>query len=474
MSLKLPTLRLPRRSRRVWRYAWRFSFYFSGAPREVRRLPELLIRNARIMDPFGGCGGTMDVLISRGRIAAVARELQVEGRETIEAQGMVLAPGFLEIHAHLREPGGEDAETLASGLEAALRGGYTAVCCMPNTRPPLDNAAVVEGVAAKARDLALADLFPVGCISRGREGRELAEMALMHASEARVRAFSDDGSGIGDSGLMRMAMEYVQVFDGLIISHAEEQSLSRGGQVNEGTVSTEMGLRGIPALAEEVMVARDILLAEETGCRLHLAHLSTERSLRMLREAKKRGVRVTAEATPHHLLLSEMDISGYDTVFKVNPPLRTLNDVKALREALHDGTIDAIATDHAPHTVEDKEVEFDYAPFGMVGMESSFPVLYSELVLAGELELMRLIEMLTSGPARVMGMQPPEYGAGIVEGARADLVLLDLENEWTLDARRFASKGRNCPFHGRRVKGRIRCTLKNGKMAYQLAEAESA
>jgi len=436
-------------------------------------LPELLIRNARIMDPLAGIDEVMDVLISRGRIAGVAEGLPAEGRETIEAQGMVLAPGFLELHAHLREPGEEDAETIASGLEAALRGGYTAVCCMPNTRPPLDNAAVVEGVAAKAKDLALADLFPIGCITRGREGGGLAEMALMNASEARVRAFSDDGSGVEDAGLMRRAMEYVQVFDGLLISHAEEPSLSRGGQVNEGTVSTEMGLRGIPALAEEVMVARDLLLAEETGCRLHFAHLSTERSLRMLRDARKRGVKVTAEATPHHLLLSEMDISGYDTVFKVNPPLRTPGDVKALRKALRDGTIDAIATDHAPHTIEDKEMEFDYAPFGMVGMESSFPVLYSKLVLEEGLDLMRLIELLTSGPARVMAMQPAEYGGGIVEGARADLVLLDLENEWTLDARRFASKGRNCPFHGWRVKGRIRCTLKNGKISYRLAEVGS-
>jgi dihydroorotase len=439
----------------------------------VRRLPELLIRNARIMDPFSGTDEIHDVLISRGRIAAVAKGLPVEGRESIQAQGMVLVPGFLELHAHLREPGDDDAETLASGLEAALRGGYTAVCCMPNTQPPLDNAAVVEGITAKARDLALADLFPIGCISRGREGRELAEMALMHLSEARVRAFSDDGSGIEDSGLMRRAMEYAQAFGGLLISHAEEPSLSRGGQVNEGTVSTAMGLRGIPALAEEVMVARDLLLAEEIGCRLHLAHLSTARSVRMLREAKGRGVKVTAEATPHHLLLSEMDISGYDTVFKVNPPLRTPNDVKTLRKALDDGTIDAIATDHAPHTIEDKEMEFDYAPFGMVGMESAFPMLYSELVLAGGLGLMRLIELLTSGPAGVLGLQPADYGAGIVEGARADLVLLDLDSEWTLDVKRFASKGRNCPFHGRRVKGRIRCTLKNGKIAYRLAEVGS-
>ena len=436
-------------------------------------MPELLIKGARVVDPFHARDEVLDVLVSRGRISAVAKDLAGEGREVMEAGGLVLVPGFLDLHVHLREPGREDAETLQSGLAAALRGGFTAVCCMPNTQPPLDNPAVVEGLVSRARDLGLADLFPIGCISRGREGRELAEMALMHLSEARVRAFSDDGDGVVDSGLMRRALEYVSAFQGLIISHPEDPSLSRGGQVNEGVVSQEMGLRGIPSLAEEVMVARDILLAEETGCRLHLAHLSTARSVRMVREAKGRGVRVSAEATPHHLVLSEMDISGYDTVFKVNPPLRTPSDVRALREALEDGTIDAIATDHAPHTAEDKEQEFDYAPFGMVGMESAFPVLYTELVLQGNLSLMRLVELLTRGPAEVLGVRPPDYGGGIMEGVRADLALLDLEAEWVLDALSFASKGRNCPFHGRRVKGRVRSTLKGGKVVYSLAEVGS-
>jgi dihydroorotase len=425
------------------------------------------------MDPFNHLDEIMDVALSRGRIAAVERVLETNGREVLEAQGMVLAPGFLELHAHLREPGREDAETLQSGLEAALHGGYTAVCCMPNTEPPLDNAALVEAVAARARDLGLADLFPIGCISTRREGRELAEMALMHLSDAKVCAFSDDGSGVQDAGLMRMAMEYVSAFGGLIVSHAEDTALSRGGQVNEGAVSTAMGLRGLPALAEEVMVARDLLLAEETGCRLHLAHLSTARSVRMLREAKKRGVTVTAEATPHHLLMSEKNIDGYDTVFKMNPPLRTPADVQALRKAVGDGTIDAVASDHAPHTIEDKEREFDYAPFGVVGMESVFPMLFSELVIPGALDLMRLIELLTSGPSRVLGVPAADYGAGIITGARADLVLLDPESTWTLDARGFASKGRNCPFHGRKVTGRIRCTLKNGKIAYDAQEAGS-
>jgi dihydroorotase len=431
----------------------------------VRRLPDLLIKGARIVDPFQKTEGKLDVLISRGRISDVSKEIGANGREVIEAEGMVLAPGFLDIHVHLREPGREDAECLESGLLAGLRGGYTAVCCMPNTNPPLDNVAVVEGIFRKANTLGLADLFPIGCISRGREGHELAEMALMNLSDAAVRAFSDDGSGVEDASLMRRAMEYASAFNGVIISHPEEANLSRDGQVNEGVVSHSMGLRGIPALAEEVMVARDLLLAETTGCRLHLAHVSTARSIRMIREAKSRRVPVTAEVTPHHLVLSEKDIKGYDTAYKMNPPLRTREDMNALREALNDGTVDAIATDHAPHTIEEKEQEFDYAPFGVVGMESAFPVLYTELVRPGILSLDRLIELLTRGPAEALGLNPQAYGTGIVRGFRADLVLLELDEEWVIDVFSFISKGRNCPFHGKSVRGRALYTIKNGKVA---------
>lgn len=418
------------------------------------------------MDPFRGRDEIMDVLVSRGRVAELGKDLPTQGHETIEAQGMILAPGFLDIHVHLREPGREDEETLESGLAAALRGGFTAVCCMPNTDPPLDNAALVEELALKAAKLGLADLFPVGCVTRGRQGRELAEMGLMHMSRARVRAFSDDGDGIADAGLMRRALEYVSGFGGIIVSHPEDRGLSRGGQVNEGAVSFALGLRGIPALAEEVMVARDLLLAEETGARLHLAHLSTARSLQMVREAKARGVKVTAEVTPHHLVLSERDIRDYDPVFKVNPPLRAPDDVGELRLALADGTVDAVATDHAPHAPEEKEREFEYAPFGVVGMESAFPVLFTELVEGGKLALMRLLELLTRGPAEVMGLDAPDYGGGVETGCRADLVLLETGREWVLDAGAFASKGRNCPFHGRRVKGRVALTLKNGKVVH--------
>lgn len=431
-------------------------------------LPELLIKGARVIDPFQGLDEVLDVVVSRGRVAEVGRDLPEGGREVIEAGGKVLSPGFLDLHVHLRDPGREEEETLQSGLEAAVRGGFTAVCCMPNTEPPLDNAPLVEDLVLRARELGLADLFPVGCVSRGRKGRELAEIGLMHRSRARVRAFSDDGEGIADAGLMRRALEYVTAFDGIVISHPEDADLSRGGQVNEGEVSTALGLRGIPALAEEVMVARDILLAEETGARLHLAHLSTARSVRMVREAKARGVRVTAEVTPHHLVLTERDIRDYDPVFKVKPPLRTPHDVEELRRALADGVIDAVATDHAPHSPEEKEMEFDYAPFGVVGMESAFPVLYSELVEKGVMDVAQLISRLTSGPAKAIGLRPPEYGGGVAVGSRADLVLLDLETEWNIDAHSFASRGRNCPFHGWRVRGRVVLTMKGGRVVHRL------
>ncbi|MDI6872842.1 dihydroorotase [Candidatus Solincola sp.] len=430
-------------------------------------MADLLLRGARVIDPFQGLDEVLDVAVSRGRVSEVGKGLSGEGREVLEAEGLVLSPGFLDMHVHLRDPGREDEETLESGLEAAVRGGFTAVCCMPNTDPPLDNAPLVEDLVLRARGLGLADLFPVGCVTRGREGKELAEMGLMFASAARVRAFSDDGDPVVDSGLMRRALQYVRRFGGVIISHPEDVSLSRGGQVNEGRVSFALGLRSIPALAEEVMVARDLLLAEETGARLHLAHLSTAGSVRLLREAKARGVRVTAEATPHHLVLSELDIRDYDPVYKVNPPLRTPEDVKELRRALADGTLDAVATDHAPHSPEEKEREFDYAPFGVVGMESAFPVLYTQLVEKGELGLPVLIERLTLGPARALGLEPPDYGEGVRPGARADLVLLDTVTEWVIDASAFASRGKNCPFHGWKVRGRVVLTIKGGKVVYR-------
>jgi len=427
---------------------------------------KLLVRGGKVVDPFSGRSYQADILVAGGKIEAISRAFPDRGLKVLEAEGMYVFPGFLDLHAHLREPGKEEAEDLETGLRAAVRGGYTAVCCMPNTKPPLDNPELVEALYFKAKEIGLADLFPVGCITRGREGRELADMGLMSSCRARVRAFSDDGDGVMDSGLMRRALLYSRALGTVIISHPEDRALSRGGQVNEGKASYLMGLRGIPALAEEVMVARDILLAEETGARLHLAHLSTARSVQLVREARKRGVPVTAEVTPHHLLLTEEDIRGYDTNFKVNPPLRTRDDVRALLEGLVDGTIDAVATDHAPHTRESKEQEFDYAPFGISGLETAFPLLYTELVLRGELGLDELVALFTSGPARVLGVSPPLYGGQLVEGRIADLVIFDPRARWVIDPSRFASKGRNTPFAGREVKGRVVGVLKEGRVVY--------
>ncbi|MEJ5185525.1 MAG: dihydroorotase [Candidatus Geothermincolales bacterium] len=430
-------------------------------------MSEILIRGGRVIDPFSSSSFSADLLIREGRIVSISRGIARNGFKVWEADGKYIFPGFLDLHAHLREPGGEEAEDLESGLMAAVRGGYTAVCCMPNTEPPLDHPELVDALYLKARSMGMADLFPVGCITRGRKGRELADMGLLNSSLARVRAFSDDGDCVMDSGLMRRALRYSRALGTVIISHPEDSALSSNGQVNEGKVSYRLGLRGIPSLAEEVMVARDILLAEETGARLHLAHVSTARSVRLIREAKERGVPVTAEATPHHLILTEEDIPGYDANFKVKPPLRTKEDVEALREALADGTIDAVATDHAPHTLQSKEQEFDYAPFGISGLETSFSLLYTELVLKGELSLEELVGLFTSGPARVLDLSPPLYGGEFVEGRVADLVIFDPQASWTIDPSRFASKGKNTPFAGKEVKGKVVGVLKGGRIVYE-------
>lgn len=426
----------------------------------------VLIRGGKVVDPFAGRTFSADLLVREGKIESISRGIPDRGLFVVEAEGMYVFPGFLDLHAHLREPGYEEAEDLESGLRAAVKGGYTAVFCMPNTDPPLDCPQLVEGLYLKAKGLGLADLFVVGCITRGRAGRELADMGLMSSCLARVRAFSDDGEGIMDAGLMRRAMQYTKALGAVIVSHPEDRNLSRGGQVNEGRVSYKLGLRGIPGLAEEVMVARDILLAEETGARLHLAHVSTARSVRLIREAKDRGLPITAEVTPHHLLLTEDDIPGYDARFKVNPPLRTRQDVKALRQALIDGTIDAVATDHAPHTRESKEQEFDYAPFGISGLETAFPLLFTELVTKGELGVEELVALFTSGPARVMNLSPPEYGGVLEPGRRADLVVFDPKERWVIEPNRMMSRGKNTPFAGREVRGRVICVLKEGRVVH--------
>ncbi len=425
---------------------------------------KILIKGARIICPFSGRDQVGDLLVEKGRVTKIADELDISGARVVDGKGKCVSPGFLDMHVHLREPGREDEETIASGRMAALRGGFTAICCMPNTQPPVDNPTVVEEIMKKASIGEGADVFPVGAITLGMEGKTLAELGSMHASAGRVRAFSEDGWGLQDAGLMRRALEYVKMFDGVIISHCEDRSLSAEGQMHEGMRSFQLGLRGNPSVSEEVMVARDILLAEYTGGRLHLAHLSSARSVEMLREARARGVRVTAEVTPHHLFFTDEDVDGLDTNFKVNPPLRGRADRDALRKALAEGVISVIASDHAPHSLEEKEQEFDYAPSGVIGMETAFAAAYTAMVKTGLMNLYQLVERFTVGPAQAMGFFPEEYGEGIREGARADLVILDPDAQVVVDAFNFASKSRNCPFQGMELEGKIVQVIKNGRL----------
>ncbi len=431
----------------------------------------LLIRGGRLLCPFTGLDGPGEILVVGERVQAIGENLPDEGARVLGAEGLLVSPGFTDLHVHLREPGREDEETIASGAEAALRGGFTTVCCMPNTDPAIDCVPVAEAVLRQAAVAGKAEVRVVGALTKGRRGQELAEMGLMWR-KLGISAFSDDGCGVADALLMRRAMEYVRIFDGLIISHCEEPSLARGGQMHEGYHSTRLGLRGIPAAAEEVMVARDLILAELTGVRLHIAHISTAHSVEMVRIAKQRGVRVTAEVTPHHLIFSDEDLAEYGTDLKVNPPLRSAADREALREGLADRTIDAIATDHAPHSREEKEVEFDGASFGAIGMESAWPALYTHLVDTGILALQDVLAALTCGPARVLGLEPDALG--LREGARADILLLDCDDDYELAAAGFASLSRNCPFDGQRMRSRVAATVQSGAIKYQSDKPRAA
>ncbi len=403
----------------------------------------LLIRNGRVLDPAAGVDEVQDLLITEGRIARTGKALKAPtGARTVDATGKVVCPGFIDIHTHLREPGYEYKETIASGTRAAAAGGFTAVCCMANTFPVNDNRAVTDYILAKARVEGVVRVYPIGAVTRNLEGAQLAELA--EQAEAGCVAFSDDGKCVMNAELYRRAMEYSLPFGTPIISHAEDCHLARDAVMNEGLVSTELGLSGEPAAAEEVMVARDIVLAELTGAHVHIAHLSTAGAVRMMREAKARGVRVTTEATPHHLLLTDEAVRSWDPNTKMAPPLRTKRDVEALREALADGTIDCVATDHAPHALAEKEDEFPEAADGIVGLETAVSLLLDRLVRPGIVDLPTLVTRLSSGPARVLNLP----GGSLAPGAAADLTILDLEQPWTVDPMRFRSRSRNTPFGG--------------------------
>jgi dihydroorotase len=437
----------------------------------------LVFRRVRAIDPVGSLDAEVDVVVEAGRITRVGRDAAKdltagERVRVIDASpgasvgssgpsaGAWLLPGLVDMHAHLREPGNEGKEDVASGLRAAAAGGFVDVCCMPNTRPVNDSRFLTEMLVGKARALGGVRLHPIGAITVGQKGEQLTEMADL--KEAGAVAVSDDGRCVTNSSVMRRALEYASTFDLPVIQHAEDHALTDGAQMHEGAVSTRLGLRGWPRVAEDVIVARDILLAEYVGARYHVAHVSTMGAARLVREGKARGIAVSAEVTPHHLLLTDQALLGYDTACKVNPPLREAEDVEALRRALADGTIDCVATDHAPHGILDKDVEMAEAAPGMIGLELCLPLLLG-LVREGVLPLGRLIDSLTAAPARIVGIEAPR----IREGARADLVLVHPRTRWTIDPTKLRTKSRNTPFAGREVEGLVAMTLCEGRIVHE-------
>ena len=426
----------------------------------------LLIQGGRIIDPSQGIDITGSLLIAEGKILWRGKGEATPPQpdyDILSAQGLIVCPGFIDLHCHLRQPGFEEKETIATGTKAAARGGFTTICCMPNTSPPLDNQTAIEFIKSKAASEGVVRVLPIGCISKGRKGEELAEMGEL--ASAGVIAFSDDGEPALNSHLMRQALDYSRAFDLPIIDHCEDKALTENGQMNEGVISTRLGLRGIPNAAEEIAIARDLALAQLTGGRLHIAHVSTEGSVELIRRAKEKRIRVTAEVTPHHLTLTEERVIGYDTNAKVNPPLRTKSDIQALIQGLNDNTIDIIATDHAPHTEADKLCEFDLATFGISVFETALGSLMS-LVHDGEISLAALIAKLTYEPAKIIGNKYGGLGT-LATGAPADVTLLDPALEWVVEPKAFASKGRNTPLAGERLKGRVMATIYQGNLVYK-------
>jgi len=421
----------------------------------------VLIKNGRVIDPSQSLDMVSDIYVQKDRVREISERIDTPRKSdtVIDASGQIVAPGFVDIHVHLREPGYEHKETIKTGCLAAAAGGFTSIVCMPNTNPINDNASVTEYILLKARTEGIVNVFPIGAITKGEKGKELADIGEM--CEAGCVGISDDGMPVTDSGLMRKAMEYVKPFGIPVITHAEDTGLSAGGVMNEGFVSTELGLRGIPAASEEVGVVRDIILCELTGTPLHICHVSTKGSVRLVREAKKRGAKVTAEATPHHFTLTDKLVYGYSTDAKMNPPLRTQEDVDAILEGIADGTIDVIATDHAPHSQDEKNVEFDLAPFGIVGLETALS-LSLELVEKGIITLEEMIKKLTVAPSEIVGI---ERGT-LVPGSIADLVVFDPGMSRTVNPEEFFSKSRNTPFSGWELKGVVSNTIVSGKVVF--------
>ncbi len=420
----------------------------------------ILLRKGHVIDPVTGMDSVVDILIRDGIIEKLGREIAAaEGSQVHVLDGKIVAPGFIDMHVHLREPGFEYKETIATGCSAAAAGGFTAICCMPNTDPPVDEAPVVRLIKERARAAlgGLVDVYPIGAVSKGRAGKDLAPM--LELADAGAVGFSDDGAPVEADDLMRRALEYAAMTGRPVIQHAESTSLSRGGVMNEGVVSTSLGMPGIPSVAEEVMIARDLQLVGYTGASYHVAHISTAGSLDLVREAKRRGLRVTCEVTPHHFTLTDDAVRSFDTNTKMNPPLRTRDDVEAMKVGLRDGTIDVIASDHAPHSFDDKQVEYAYAPFGIVGLETALGLAITELVEARILSHPQLIEKMSVNPRRILSLPPLR----IEEGAPANLTVFDPAAEWRVDISQFRSRSKNSPFHGRALRGRSIGIINNGQ-----------
>ncbi len=422
---------------------------------------KLIIRNGRVIDPASKLDAIADVLIEGGKIAAVGEKLQVTGAERFDAYGHIVAPGFIDMHVHLREPGFEYAETIESGSHAAAAGGFTSICCMPNTSPINDNATVTSYIVDRAARHAIVNVFPIGAITKDSAGEELSAIGSM--KQAGIIAISDDGRPVMNARLMRRAMETARSFGIPVIDHCEDLHLSAGGDMHEGVESMRLGLRGIPAASEDVMVARDILLAQLTGARFHVAHISSRYSVDMVAFAKSRGIAVTCEATPHHFTLADTDMPPYDSNYKMKPPLRSGCDTGAVTQGIVSGTVDAIATDHAPHAGSEKMREFEKCPFGIIGLETAVGLALEKLVHTGKIQLARMVELFTLGPARVLNLSRGRLAAG----STADVTILNLERPWTFDVNKSASKSRNSPFHGHQFRGGPAATIVSGRIVWK-------
>ncbi|MBI5865119.1 MAG: dihydroorotase [Planctomycetes bacterium] len=421
----------------------------------------LLIRGGRVIDPSQEIDQTLDLMIVDGKVAALGRNAGSSADRVIDARGMIVAPGLIDMHVHLREPGNEEKETIETGTQAAAAGGFTAVACMPNTQPALDDDTQIEFVLRQARRAAHALVYPIGAITKGRQGKELAEIGLM--VRAGAVGFSDDGVGVENPGACLRAMQYISMFDKLFIEHCEDRALAGKGVMHQGTTATRLGLPAIPAMAEDLMVQRDITLAKAAGVRYHVAHISTAGAVELVRQAKKLGQRVTTEVCPHHLLLTDESCVTYDPNFKMNPPLRNRTDVAACVEGVRDGTIDCLVTDHAPHLDSEKELGFQDAPFGIVGLETALPLFIKALVEPKVLDWPKLIRAMSTRPAELLGVACGTLKAD----ARGDVTVIDPEVEWTIDAERFRSRSRNTPFNGWKVRGRAAWTILAGRVTHQ-------